>query len=42
MAQDRDHWRALVKTAINILVMLEVPEWLHNWRPLENGLAPWG
>jgi hypothetical protein len=43
MAQDRDHWRALVIMVLNLRVYIkcwEVLEWLHNWRLLKKGSAP--
>jgi hypothetical protein len=36
LAQDRDQWRSLVNTVMN----LRVPEWLHNWQLLRKGSTP--
>jgi hypothetical protein len=33
LAQDRDQWRVLVNTVINLRVL----QWLHDWRLLEKG-----
>jgi hypothetical protein len=38
IALDRDQWRALVNTALNLRGFIkcwEVLEWLHNWRLLK-------
>jgi hypothetical protein len=37
LAQDRDQWRTLVNTVMNLRVKCwEVLEWLHNWQFLKN------
>jgi hypothetical protein len=44
LAQDRDQWRDLVNTVMNLRFPLkncwEFPEWLHNWQLLRKGSAP--
>jgi hypothetical protein len=43
MAQDRDQWRTLVNTVLNLWVSIkcwEVLKWLHNYRLLKKGSAP--
>jgi hypothetical protein len=40
MTQDRDQWKALVNTVLNIRISIkcwEVLEGLHNWRLLKKG-----
>jgi hypothetical protein len=41
LAQDREQWRVLVNTVMNLQVLkiLEVPELLHNWQLLSKGSA---
>jgi hypothetical protein len=44
VAQDRDQWRALLNTVLNLLGSIkswEVLAWLHNWRLFTKGSAPW-
>jgi hypothetical protein len=42
MTQDRNQWRALVNTVLNLQVPRNtgILEWLHNWRFLKKGSAP--
>jgi hypothetical protein len=43
LAQDREQWRALAKTVMNLrgsLKCWEVLEWLRNWRLLKKNSAP--
>jgi hypothetical protein len=37
LAQDRNQWRALV----NRIICCKVVEWLHSWRLLKKGSAPY-
>jgi hypothetical protein len=44
MAQDKYQWRALVNTILNLRAKIkcwEVLEYLHNWRLLKKGSAPY-
>jgi hypothetical protein len=44
LAQDRDQWRTLVNTVMNLRVpqnCCEFFEWLQNWQLLRKGSAPY-
>jgi hypothetical protein len=44
LAQDRNQWRTLVNTVMNLRVpedVWEILEWLSDWRLLKKGSAPW-
>jgi hypothetical protein len=40
LAQNRDQWRVLVNTVMNIRVPKNIEKWLHNWQLLKKGSAP--
>jgi hypothetical protein len=44
LAQDRDQWRVLVNTVMNLFGFLKIagnfPEWLHNCQLFRNGSTP--
>jgi hypothetical protein len=44
LAQDRNQWRDVVNTAMNLrgsIKCWEILEWLRNWRLVKKDSAPW-